>query len=227
MPDSNSLIKEQTASDQDNKTAYQSLVGHKAPVFSARSTLGDIALDQFKGQWVILFFHPADFTPVCTTEFIRLAQRKHEFDALNTQLIGVSIDSIYAHMAWVQWMERHYNVKIAFPIVEDISMNIANAYGLVTAASTSTSGARVCCFINPEGEVSAMIHYPMQLGRSIDELLRVQTALIEIEKTGMTCPVDWEKGNKLLQYPTDQGVNDPAIEQSRDWLKEAIQNFDQ
>ena len=106
-------------------------------------------------------------------------------------------------------------------------MNIANAYGLVTAASTSTSGARVCCFINPEGEVSAMIHYPMQLGRSIDELLRVQTALIEIEKTGMTCPVDWEKGNKLLQYPIDQGVNDPAIEQSRDWLKEAIQNFDQ
>ena len=202
------------------RKGYRSLVGEKAPVFSARSTNGEIALDQFKGQWVLLFFHPADFTPVCTTEFIRLAQRKSEFDVLNTQLVGISVDSIYAHMAWVQWMERHFNVTIDFPIVEDISMNVAKAYGLINEDSTSTSGARVCCFINPEGEVSALIHYPMQLGRSVDELLRVQTALIEIEKTGMTCPVDWQLGGELLDYPSDE-----LARKNQDWLKESVRNF--
>ena len=203
-----------------NRRDYRSLVGEKAPVFTGRSTNGEITLDQFRGQWVLLFFHPADFTPVCTTEFIRLAQRKSEFDALNTQLVGISVDSIYAHMAWVQWMERHFNVTIDFPIVEDISMNIAKGYGLINDDSTSTSGARACCFINPEGEVQAMIHYPMQLGRSVDELLRVQTALMEIEKTGMTCPVDWQLGGELLDYPTDE-----LARKNQDWLKESIRNF--
>lgn len=202
------------------RKGYRSLVGEKAPVFSARSTNGEMALNQFKGQWVLLFFHPADFTPVCTTEFVRLAQRKSEFDALNTQLIGISVDSVYAHMAWVQWMERHFDVMIDFPIVEDISMNVAKAYGLINEDSTSTSGARVCCFINPEGMVSALIHYPMQLGRSVDELLRVQSALIEIEKTGMTCPVDWQLGGELLDYPSDE-----LARKNQDWLKESVRNF--
>ena len=205
---------------QPSRKGYRSLVGDKAPVFSARSTNGEIALDQFRGKWVLLFFHPADFTPVCTTEFIRLAQRKSEFDALNTQLVGISVDSIYAHMAWVQWMERHFNVTIDFPIVEDISMNVAKAYGLINEDSTSTSGARVCCFINPEGMVSALIHYPMQLGRSVDELLRVQSALIEVEKTGMTCPVDWQLGGALLDYPSDE-----LARKNQDWLKESVSNF--
>ena len=210
-----------TASDQAPQAPiYRSIVGDKAPVFSARSTFGEIALDDYLGQWVLLFFHPADFTPVCTTEFIRLAQRKAEFDALNTQLVGVSVDSVYAHMAWVQWMERHFNEPIQFPVVEDISMNIARAYGLVNGDSTSTSGARVCCFINPQGMVSALIHYPMQLGRSVDELIRVQKGLIEIEKTGMTCPVDWQIGDMLLEYPVDE-----VAEKSQDWLKESIKNF--
>ena len=226
MPDSNLKHNDAHARDHDKESAqiitppYRNLLDEKAPIFEGRSTQGSIALDQYRGQNVLLFFHPADFTPVCTTEFIRLAQRKTEFDALNTQLIGVSVDSIYSHIAWVKWIESHYNVKIDFPIVEDISMTIARAYGLVHNNSTTTSGARVCCFINSDGIIKAMIHYPMQLGRSVDELLRVQRALVEVERTGMTCPVDWHEGDNLLKYPAEN------IDQfSGDWLKTSIENF--
>ena len=221
MPDTTIKDVDYTPATEGKTAIFRSLVGEKAPVFLSRSTTGEVSLDDYLGQWVMLFFHPADFTPVCTSEFVRLAQRKSEFDALNTQLIGISVDSIYAHMAWVRWMEEHYNIKIDFPIVEDVSMTIARAYGLINDDSNSTSGARACCFINPQGVIEAKIHYPMQLGRSVDELLRVQKALIEIEKTGMTCPVDWQDGGRMLDYPAED-----MRQMEGDWLQQSMKNFD-
>lgn len=198
------------------------IVGRAAPIFSARSTVGPITLSDFQGQWVLLFFHPADFTPVCTTEFIAIAKRQPEFDALNVQLIGVSVDSVYAHLAWISWMQEKFEQSVDFPLVEDISMNIARAYGLIDQTSQSTEGVRACCFVNPQGVVKALIHYPMQIGRSIDEIMRVQQALITVEETGHTCPVEWNAGDPLMAYPKEDVQ---AIQGS--WLEEAIKEFRQ
>lgn len=198
----------------------ETIIGQKAPVFSARSTQGPVSMNDFRGKWLILFFHPADFTPVCTTEFAALTRRQAEFDALDVKLMGISVDSVYSHLAWINFINNKYGVSVDFPVVEDISMVIAKSYGLVNDDSNSTEGVRACCFINPEGVVEAKIHYPMQIGRSIDELLRVQHALINVRESGMTCPADWQKGEDMLAYPSNEiSRDDPS------WLDQALENY--
>ena len=196
------------------------IIGQKSPLFSARSTKGPLSMKDYKGKWVILFFHPADFTPVCTTEFVSLARRQAEFDALDVSLVGISVDSVYAHLAWVSFISQKFNVSIEFPVVEDISMAIAASFGLVNEQSVSTEGVRACCFINPEGIVEAKIHYPMQIGRSIDELLRVQKALINVRDSGMTCPADWQEGETMMAYPGNE-----AQPSSMSWLDQALSAY--
>ena len=198
----------------------RSIIGQKAPVFTARSTRGPFSMNDYKGKWMILFFHPADFTPVCTTEFIALAQKQHAFDALDVKLVGISVDSVYAHLAWVNYISRKYEVSIDFPVIEDISMAIAKSYGLVHDHSLSTEGVRACCFVNPDGVVEALIHYPMQIGRSIDELLRVQKALIQVRESGMTCPADWKDGQPMMAYP-----NSSQHSEDLSWLDQALENY--
>ena len=200
--------------------AATTIIGQKTPLFSARSTKGPLSMKDYKGKWVILFFHPADFTPVCTTEFVSLAKRQAEFDALDVSLVGISVDSVYAHLAWISFISQKYNVSIEFPVVEDISMAIAASFGLVNEHSVSTEGVRACCFVNPEGVVEAKIHYPMQIGRSIDELLRVQKALISVRESGMTCPADWQEGDTMMAYP----VNEQQAT-SMSWLDQALGAF--
>jgi len=199
---------------------FRSLVGRRAPVFTARSTRGDITLSDFQGRWVILCFHPADFTPVCTTEFIELSRRKAEFTALNTQLFGISVDSVFAHLAWVEWMKQEYGQLVDFPIIEDISMTISRTYGMIGKEDRSTEGVRACCFINPEGRIAALIHYPMQIGRSVDEIMRVQKALIAVQETGKTCPVNWQDGDVMLAYPPEDVTRIDS-----GWLKSAMQSY--
>ena len=197
--------------------APNSMIGRRAPDFSARSSKGELSLAAFEGSWTLLFCHPASFTPVCTTEFIELAGRKAEFDALGVELLGLSVDSIYSHISWLEWIKERMDVEIAFPVIEDLSMEVAQAYGMIDISSRTSATVRACYFIDPEQIVQAIIHYPMYVGRSIDELLRVQKALIDTYQNDLSTPANWQPGDKYLKSSLDM----QAV-QSNDWLSAAI-----
>ena len=154
-------------------------IGDSAPDFAARSTTGEIRLSAFRGQWVILFSHPADFTPVCSTEFAALARRQREFDALGCQLIGLSVDSLYAHLAWVKALGEVFGVQVGFPIVEDASMVIGTAYGMIDDRSADSTTMRSTFYIDPAGVIRATTCYPHDVGRSVDEMLRLLAAITD------------------------------------------------
>ena len=176
-----------------------------APDFVARSTLGEVRLSDYRGRWVILFSHPADFTPVCTSEFVGLQKARDRFAALNFDLIGMSVDSLYAHIAWVKDIEARFGVKIGFPIVEDISMSVSRAYGMIHDGSANTAAVRSVFFIDPRGYVRAVIHYPMNIGRSVDEMLRVAEALQTTDTGEVATPEGWMPGqDTVLPPPIDQ-----------------------
>jgi len=204
--------------DSSNQIANtNSMIGRRAPDFSARSSKGELSMAAFEGSWTLLFCHPASFTPVCTTEFIELARHKAEFDALGVELLGLSIDSIYSHISWLEWIKERMDVEIAFPVIEDLSMEVAQAYGMVDMSSRTSATVRACYFIDPEQIVQAIIHYPMYVGRSIDELLRVQKALIDTYQNDLSTPANWQPGDKYLKSSLDM----QAIK-SNDWLSAAI-----
>ena len=168
---------EQAHSSPIDRPALGARIDELAPEFAARSTLGEVRLSDYRGRWLILFSHPADFTPVCTSEFVALEQARERFQALGCDLIGLSVDSLYAHIAWVKDIEARFGVRISFPIIEDISMSVSRAYGMVHDGSANTAAVRSVFFIDPDGYVRAIIHYPMNVGRSVDEMLRVVDAL--------------------------------------------------
>lgn len=172
-----------------------------APDFSARSTLGEVQLSEFRGKWLILFSHPADFTPVCTSEFVALEKASESFKNLNCQLLGLSVDSLYAHIAWVKDIKRNFDVHISFPIIEDVSMSISRAYGMIHDNSTSTAAVRTCFFIDPHGYIRAVIHYPMNVGRSVSELLRVLEALQFTDECQLATPEGWNSGDDAVLLP--------------------------
>jgi peroxiredoxin (alkyl hydroperoxide reductase subunit C) len=171
-----------------------------APNFEAKSTHGTIRLSDYtsKGKWVMLFSHPADFTPVCSTEFIEFAKRQQDWDRLGVQPIGVSIDSLQAHIAWVLDLERLSGVKIEFPLVVDLDQKVSQAYGLVHEAVSDTATVRAVFVIDPKGMVRALLYYPMQLGRNVDELLRIFEALQTADANGVSCPVNWRPGEAVV-----------------------------
>lgn len=170
-----------------------------APDFKAQSTLGEIQLSTFApGKWVVLFSHPADFTPVCTTEFVEFARRQEEFDKRNVQLIGNSIDSVYSHVAWAHSMEKNFDVQIRFPIIADLDQKVARAYGMVHEASAATAPVRCVYFIDPKRVLRAMIYYPLNIGRNFDEIIRVIDALQASEKYGVSCPANWKPGDDFV-----------------------------
>ena len=172
-----------------------------APDFESNTTHGIIKLSDYHGKWLILFSHPADFTPVCTTEFIAFAQRHAEFQQLNTELLGLSIDSNYAHIAWVRNIQEKFDVTIPFPIIEDLSMKVANAYGMIQPGASDTSAVRATFIIDPEGILRAMVYYPMSNGRSIDEFLRLVTALQTSDDNSCATPENWRSGEQVIVPP--------------------------
>jgi peroxiredoxin (alkyl hydroperoxide reductase subunit C) len=184
-------------------------IGETAPDFSAKSTHGQIRLSDYlaKGKYILLFSHPSDFTPVCTTEFIEFARRNEDFEKLNVQLIGVSIDSIYSHIAWVRDIEEHAKVKINFPVVADLDQKVSQAYGLVHEAVSDTATVRAVFVIDPKGIVRALIYYPMQLGRNIDELVRVFQAIQTTDKNSVSLPANWHPGDQVI-VPAPATVDD-------------------
>ncbi|MEZ5997663.1 MAG: peroxiredoxin [Hyphomonas sp.] len=172
-----------------------------APAFDAVTTHGRRTLADYKGKWLILFSHPADFTPVCTTEFMAFARAHDKFAALNTELLGLSIDSKYAHIAWVRSIKENFGVQVKFPIIEDLSMKVANAYGMIMPGADDTSAVRATFIIDPQGMLRAMVYYPMSNGRSIDEFLRLVTALQTSDANKVATPENWQPGDKVIVPP--------------------------
>ena len=172
-----------------------------APAFNAKTTHGMRSLTDYKGKWLVLFSHPADFTPVCTTEFIGFAQRAEEFAHINTELLGLSIDSVHSHIAWVRNIEENFGVDITFPIISDLSMEVAKAYGMIQPGASDTSAVRATFIIDPEGVLRAMVYYPMSNGRSIDEFVRLVKALQTSDANGVATPENWQPGDDVIVPP--------------------------
>ena len=169
-----------------------------APDFEAVSTHGPIKLSDFKGKWVVLFSHPADFTPVCTTEFVGFARKQEEFRKLGIQLIGLSIDSIYSHIAWVRNIEEHFKVNIDFPVIADLNQKVAQVYGMVHPGASETATVRCVFVIDDRQNVRAMIYYPLTNGRSVDEILRVVQALQTTSQKSVSTPEGWKPGEDVI-----------------------------
>ena len=169
-----------------------------APQFSALSTTGPIKLSDFKGKWVVLFSHPADFTPVCSTEFAGFAERQADFDKRGVQLIGVSIDSIYSHIAWIRSIESIFGKKVTFPLIADLDTKVAQAYGMIHPGASSTATVRAVFVIDPNQVTRAMIYYPLTTGRSIDEIIRLVDALQLNTEKGLATPANWKPGDKVV-----------------------------
>ncbi len=185
----------------DNATPSMPRINEAAPAFEARTTHGVRKLEDYKGKWLVLFSHPADFTPVCTTEFIAFAKRQGEFAAMNCELLGLSIDSYYSHVAWVRNIKEKFGVEIGFPIIEDLSMKVANAYGMIHPGAADTSAVRATFIIDPNGIMRAMVYYPMSNGRSIDEFLRLVAALQTSDANKIATPEGWKPGDKVIVPP--------------------------
>lgn len=185
----------------DNVTPSMPRINEAAPAFEARTTHGVRKLEDYKGKWLVLFSHPADFTPVCTTEFIAFAKRQGEFAAMNCELLGLSIDSYYSHVAWVRNIKEKFGVEIGFPIIEDLSMKVANAYGMIHPGAADTSAVRATFIIDPNGIMRAMVYYPMSNGRSIDEFLRLVAALQTSDANKIATPEGWKPGDKVIVPP--------------------------
>jgi len=176
-------------------------INDPAPAFNAPTTHGPRSLEDYKGKWLVLFSHPADFTPVCTTEFIAFAKRHEEFAALGVELLGLSIDSSYSHIAWTRNIKEKFGVDIPFPIIADLSMTVASAYGMIHPGASDTAAVRATFLIDDKGVLRAMVYYPMTNGRSIDEILRLVTALKTSEAHGVATPEGWQPGDKVIVPP--------------------------
>ena len=176
-------------------------LNERAPNFNAPTTAGQKTLDDYKGKWLILFSHPADFTPVCTTEFIAFAKRHDDFAAMNTELLGLSIDSHYSHIAWMLNIKEKWGVDIRFPIIADLNMAVAQAYGMIQPGASDTAAVRATFIIDPEGVLRAMVYYPMNAGRSVDEIHRLLVALQTADKNQCAMPENWKPGEPVIVPP--------------------------
>ena len=183
-------------------------LNERAPDFEAPTTHGVKTLDDYKGKWLVLFSHPADFTPVCTTEFMAFAQAAAEFKTLNTELLGLSIDSIFSHIAWEKNIKDNFGVEITFPIIADLNMKVANAYGMIQPGASDTSAVRATFIIDPNGVLRAMVYYPMNAGRSVDEIHRLVVALQAADTYKVAMPENWKPGDRAIVPPpaTDAGA---------------------
>ena len=198
-------------------------IGDQAPDFEAVTTKGKIKFSDFaKDKCVVRFSHPADFTPVCTTEMSGFATRKAEFDALNTELMGLSIDSIHAHLGWVQNVRENTGVYFDFPIIADLDMKVSKLYGMLQPNESETAAVRAVFFIDPTKKIRLIMYYPLNVGRNMDEILRALEALQTSDKHKVAMPLDWKKGDKVIVGPPktldelNERINDDTLEKV-DW----------
>lgn len=188
---------------EELKQVNMPLIGTPAPAFEAVTTQGNIKFpEDYKGKWVILFSHPADFTPVCTTEFMTFASMADDFKALNTELIGLSVDSLYAHIAWLRKIQElewkgMKNIEVKFPLIEDIKMEVANKFGMIQGQST-TQAVRAVFVIDPKGIIRTILYYPASMGRNFDEIKRIILALQKADRDSVATPADWHPGQDTI-----------------------------
>ncbi|MCD8186000.1 MAG: peroxiredoxin [Rikenellaceae bacterium] len=217
---------------EDQQATPMPRIGDKAPSFEAVTTQGKIHFpDDYAGKWVILFSHPADFTPVCTSEFMTFGQMQQQFEELDCQLVGLSVDGNSSHIAWLNTIREKINWKgmdhidVRFPLIDDVSMNVSKKYGMIQPAESETKAVRAVFFIDPKGIIRAIIYYPLSLGRNFDELMRVLIALQTSDAFGVSTPADWRPGDEVIvPAPTNMNAlkermqnNDPSITY-HDWF---------
>ena len=207
---------------EENKNTMP-LIGEDAPAFDAVTTQGEIHFPaDYKGKWVILFSHPADFTPVCTTEFMTFASMQEEFKALNTELIGLSVDSLYSHIAWlrkiqeIEWKDMK-NVNVTFPLIEDIRMEVAKKYGMIHPNVSAQQAVRAVFVIDPNGKIRTILYYPSSTGRNFDEIKRIVIALQKADADAVATPADWRPGDDVIVPPPGScGVAKERMESQND-----------
>jgi peroxiredoxin 2/4 len=200
MPDHQTETRN-TAANNPAQPTPAPRIGDPAIPFQVRTTHGERSLDDYRGRWLLLFSHPSDFTPVCTSEFIAFAKAHTRFQALGCDLLGLSIDSLFAHLAWLRDIRTEFGVDIPFPIAEDLSMSMAAAYGMIHPADTDTGTVRATFLIDPNGTIRTINYYPMSTGRNVDELLRVLEALQETDASGLSTPAGWKPGDDGVMPP--------------------------
>jgi len=209
---------------QSPATEVRSLprLNEPAPDFEAISTHGPVKLSDLRGKWVVLFSHPADFTPVCSTEFMAFAQNYAEFEKRNAVLLGISVDSVYSHIAWTRNIEEKSGIKIPFPVIADLDMKVSQTFGMIHPGESNTATVRTVFFIDDKGIVRAMIYYPMSCGRNVDEILRVLDALQTADKAGVATPANWRPGDPvvvpapLTKEAAEKRMQEPGLERF-DW----------
>ncbi|MGE0078002.1 MAG: peroxiredoxin [Bacteroidales bacterium] len=190
---------------EENQVISMPRIGEMAPEFKAVTTQGEINFPHdYKGNWVILFSHPADFTPVCTSEFMTFASMEDKFAQASCKLVGLSVDGLYSHIAWLRTIKEKIeykgmkNVEVKFPLIEDITMNVAKKYGMIQPGESSTKAVRAVFFIDPKGIIRTIIYYPLSLGRNFEELYRVLIALQTADEFGVATPADWQPGDEVI-----------------------------
>ncbi|MGM0859106.1 MAG: peroxiredoxin, partial [Pseudomonadota bacterium] len=176
-------------------------INRPAPDFTAKTTHGEKSLSDYRGEWLVLFAHPSDFTPVCTTEFSAFANYADQFKEVNTELLGLSIDSIHSHIAWIRSIKDNFGIDITFPIIADLNMKVANAYGMIQPGASDTAAVRATFVIDPEGILRAMLYYPMTNGRSVEEVLRLVKSLQTSDEHGVATPEAWLPGQPVIVPP--------------------------
>jgi len=184
------------------------LIGDTAPAFKAITTQGPINFpDDFKGKWVVFFSHPADFTPVCTTEFMTFASMQKDFEKLNCKLLGLSIDSHYSHIAWLRTVKEKIqykgmkNIEVTFPVIADLTMDVARAYGMLQPGASNTQAVRAVFIIDPQSKVRAILYYPLSNGRNVEEIKRLLIAMQYSDKYNIATPANWQPGDDVIVPP--------------------------
>lgn len=205
-------------SEIDHPESRPPRIGDKAPAFSARATTGHVNLTAFRGKWLVLFSHPADFTPVCTSEFVALARKADDFARRGCALMALSIDTLFSHFAWLRLIRDRFGVEVRFPVIEDPTMVIAAAYGMASPGDPDAWGVRNTYFIDPDGVIRAITCYPPNVGRSIPEMLRLLDALQAADRNDALTPADWKKGDALLSPPGEALDAVFSAENPGDWF---------
>jgi peroxiredoxin (alkyl hydroperoxide reductase subunit C) len=186
-------------------------IGDPAPDFKAVTTQGEIEFSKWaEGKWVVFFSHPADFTPVCSTELTEFGRRAGEFEAKGVKLIGLSVDSVHSHLAWHQNLGKILGVKLPYPLIADSTRAVSELYGMIHPGASATVTVRALFIIDPKRIVRAVIYYPLNIGRNVDEVMRAIDALQTADKNGVACPVNWKPGDKVIVPPpkTEKEVDD-------------------
>ncbi|MCK9523019.1 MAG: peroxiredoxin [Proteobacteria bacterium] len=191
--------------EENAKVTRLPLIGEPAPAFKAITTQGDINFPaDYKGSWVILFSHPADFTPVCTSEFMTFAKLEKEFNDMNCKLVGLSVDGLYSHIAWLRTIKEKINYKgmkdmeITFPLIEDITMDVSSKYGMIQPGESNTKAVRAVFVVDPKGIIRTILYYPLSLGRNFDELVRIVQGLKAADAFDVAMPADWRPGEEVI-----------------------------